>query len=385
MGGMERVIAILEILRERPRASRAELAELSGLSPATVSRAVAYLKAGGLVLESPGESDGPGRPPRVVELRPGGAHVLGIDAGGTRIRAVVTDLDGTVRGGATGMVRSPRDGGTVVRTIAQVAAEAKAAAGADRVLASAAGISGIVDRASGRVLLSPDLPGLDDLPVADRLERALGTPVRIDNDDLLAAVGEATLGAARGCADVVFLSLGFGLGAGLIVAGRPVRGAHAGAGAIAYLAPGRLGDLGSGRAIARRFVERVGGSGRIDAERVFRLAVEGDADAAVVVEEALEALGGLVVNTAALLDPEVLVIGGGLAASGPALIDGLRERLRDAVPYPPRLVASELGEDAVARGAGVMALALAKERIAQAGRQTGIRPDPARIGALELV
>lgn len=384
---MERVIAILEILRERPRASRSELAEISGLSPATVSRAVAHLKREGLVLESPAESDGPGRPAQMVALRPGAAHVLGIDAGGTRIRAIVTDLDGTVRGGATGLVRSPRDGAAVVRTIADVAAEARASVGAERVLASAAGISGIVDQAAGRVLLSPDLPGLHGLPVADRLERALGTPVGIDNDDLLAAVGEAALGSARGCMDVAFLSLGYGLGAGLIVGGRPVRGAHAAAGAIAYLAPGKLEDRASGRVIPKRYLDLTRGDRgrRVDAKRVFRLAAEGDRVAASVVREVVDALGELVVSVAALLDPEVIVLGGGLTASEGVVLAPLQERLRSSVPYPPRLVTSELGEDAVARGAAMMALALAKRRIAQSGRRSAVRTEPARIGVLELV
>jgi predicted NBD/HSP70 family sugar kinase len=383
---VDRVIAILEILRERSRASRAELAERSGLSPATVSRAVAYLKQEGLVLESSTERDGPGRPPRMVELRPGAAQVLGIDAGGTRIRAVVTDLDGSVRGRATGLVRSPRDGDEVVRTIAEVAAHARAEAGAGPVLASAAGISGIVDRAEGRVLLSPDLPGLHRMPVVDRLELAIGTPVGIDNDDLLAAVGEAALGSARGCANVAFLSLGYGLGAGLIVGGRPVRGAHAAAGAIAYLAPGTLEDRASGRVIPARYATLAGDrAGRVDAERVFRLAAQGDRVAASVVRDVIDALGELVVNVAALLDPEVIVIGGGLAASEGVVLAPLQERLRTSVPYPPSLVPSELGGDAVARGAAVMALALAKDRIARSGRRPALAAEPARIGVLELV
>ena len=101
----------------------------------------------------------------------------------------------------------------------------------------------------GRVLLSPDLPGLTGLGLAAALEDRLGVPVAIDNDDLLAAIGEAASGAAIGCRDVVFLSLGYGLGAGIIVDGRPVRGAANAAGAIGYHGPGRLEDRASGRAI----------------------------------------------------------------------------------------------------------------------------------------
>jgi len=385
---LDHSITILEALRQRPGASRGELAESTGLSPATVSRAIAKLRRSGLVEERVAGPSRTGRPPRVVELRPGAANVLGIDAGGTRVRAVLTDLEGNVRADATGLVRSPRDWKAVVASIARVAEEARSAAGGARVLAAAAGISGIVDQAAGRVLLSPDLPGLERVPVAARLERALGVPVGIDNDDLLAAVGEAAVGAARGRSDVVFLSLGYGLGAGLVLGGRPVRGARGAAGAIAYLIPGKLEDRASGRVIPKRYLERTHGkrpAGRLDAERVFRLASEGDRAAAAVVRETIDALGELVVNVAALLDPEVIVVGGGLVRDGGTILDALERRLRDSVPYPPQLVPSALGEDVVARGAAILALTLAKRRLATAGRTPTAQPEPSRIGTLEIV
>jgi len=341
-------------------------------------------------VEHVADASGTGRPPRVVELRADAALVLGIDAGGTRIRAVLADLEGAVRASVTGVVRSPEDGEAVLAAIAGLVSEARAGQPRGRVLAAAAGISGIVDQAEGTVLLSPDLPGLQGVAVADRLEESLRLPVGIDNDDVLAAVGEAAFGAARGCSDVVFLSLGFGLGAGLIVGGRPVRGARAAAGAIAYLTPGRLEDRASGRAIPERYIERVGRAGarsrgRIDAREVFVRAAEGDRAAGAIVREAVEALGQLVVNVAALLDPEVIVIGGGLAENGPTLFEPLAERLANAVPYPPRLVPSGLGEDAVARGAAALALTLAKQRLANRSRTTSAHAEPARVGALELV
>ncbi len=341
------------------------------------------------MVESVAGGLGAGRPPRTVELRPEAAFVLGIDAGGTRIRAVVTDLEGEVRASATGVVRSARRPDRVLDAIAGLAARVRSRMPRRRVLAAAAGISGIVDQPSGTVLLSPDLPGLEGVAVADRLEERLGLPVGIDNDDVLAAVGEASFGAARGCSDVVFLSLGLGLGAGLIVGGRPVRGARSAAGAIAYLAPGRLEERASGRVIPRRYLELAGretpGAGRIDAREVFRLAESGDPLAARVIEEAIEALGHLVVNVAALIDPEVIVVGGGLSDSGPRLLQRLAERLARAVPYPPRLVRSELGEDAVGRGAAALALTLAKQRLAERSRPASIHAEPARMGALELV
>lgn len=301
---------------------------------------------------------------------------------------MLTDLEGNVRADATGLVRSPTDWKAVVASIARVADKARSTAGGGRVLAAAAGISGIVHHPAGRVLLSPDLPGLEGVPVAARLERALGVPVGVDNDDLLAAVGEAAVGAARGRSDVVFLSLGYGLGAGLVLGGRPVRGARGAAGAIAYLIPGKLEDRASGRVIPKHYLERTHGkrpAGRLDAKRIFQLASEGDRAAAAVVREAVDALGELVVNVAALLDPEVIVVGGGLVRNGGMVVDALRGRLRDSVPYPPQLMRSALGEDVVARGAAILALTLAKQRLATADGSSTIQPEPWRIGALQIV
>jgi len=407
-------VTILELLRGRSPVSRAELAERSGLSPATVSRAVDRLRADGLVREVPIASAGLGRPPRLVEFRPEAAYVVGVDAGGSLLRAVLADLEGTVRARAARPASDPDDLRAILRDVAEVVGEVEAAAGGRPVLAVSAGVSGIVDHAAGSVLLSPDLPGLDGALLASLLGDALGIPVVVDNDDLLAAIGEAAVGAARGCTDVAFLSLGYGLGAGLIVDGRPVRGASNAAGAIAYLAPGRLEERASGRAIPIRYRDAIlaaergapeaderrspgpvrSGSrrrgeadraSRLDARGVFELAATGDPIAAAVVADVADALGELVVNVAALLDPEVVVVGGGLAANGAVLFDPLARRLAETLPFPPRLVPSALEGAAVVHGAVSVALAAAKQRLAGPGAQARAAPEPGRVGALDLV
>jgi predicted NBD/HSP70 family sugar kinase len=402
---MDHTVTVLEGLRRMPDATRSELAESCRLSVPTVSRAVARLMRDGLAEEQTAQVVGVGRPPRTVRLRPGAACVLGVDAGGRHLRAILADLQGTALAAVTRDIGG-LDERRLTDVIAEVALETTKAAAAGNLIAAAIGISGIVEAQSGRVLLSPDLPGLEGADVRERLGAALGVPVAVDNDDLLAAVAEAALGAAIGCRDVVFLSLGYGLGAGVIVGGRPVRGAGAAAGAIAYLAPGRLGDRASGRAIPIRYRElaeanrapTAGGTpgGRVgagaeppawpgDAAAVFERAAAGDELAARVVSEVLEALGDLVVNVAAILDPEVIVLGGGLARSGALLFSPLADRLAGAVPYPPRLAVSTLAEQAVAQGAALLAFSLAKRHLAARYGSAAVLPEPARVGALELV
>jgi predicted NBD/HSP70 family sugar kinase len=358
----------------------------------------------GLAEETVSSAAGVGRPPRTVRLRPGSACVLGVDAGGQHLRAVLADLQGTVLAAVTREIGG-LDEHQLTEVIADVAGRAMHAAPAGRLIAAAIGVSGIVETESGRILLSPDLPGLQGVPVRERLGDLLGVPVAVDNDDLLAAVAEAATGAAVGCRDVVFLSLGFGLGAGIIIGGRPVRGADAAAGAIAYLAPGRLSERASGRAIPVRYRELVAAQVRsartaedrsgdtqgpaapdeLDAAGVFARAASGDAIAASVVAEVVDALGELVVNIAAILDPEVIVLGGGMARSGQVVFSPLAERLASSVPYPPRLVASTLAEQAVAQGAALLAFSLAKQHLAARYGAPAVVPEPARVGALELV
>ena len=394
---MDQGMTILEILRQRSPASRAELAAASGLSAATVSRAVDRLRREGLVREFTVAGESLGRPPRLVELLPEAAYVVGIDAGGSMLRAVLADLEGVVRARAARPLSDPRDRQALVADLVAVAREVMGVAAGRPVLAAVAGISGIVDHADGRVLLSPDLPALDGTALARVLEDALGLPVAIDNDDLLAAVGEAAAGAARGLADVAFLSLGYGLGAGLIVAGRPVRGASHAAGAIAFLGSGRIEERASGRAIPVRYLEAVGqasaessgavappGRTGLDARAVFELAAAGDPVARAVVGDAIDALGELVIDVAALFDPEVIVLGGGLVSSGSVLFEPLASRLRAEVPFPPRLVASALEGAAVVHGAVSVALAIGRQRLSGGAGTRRIQPDQSRVGPLRL-
>ena len=390
-------LVVLEVLAKHPRASRARLAELTGLSAATVGRVVDRMRRRGILREYSIDATGVGRPPRLVELDEDAGFVVGIDAGGRTLRAAIVDLQGAMRGRLARPTRDPSDREAVVGDLVALVDELAMTVPPGLIQSVVAGISGIVDHDAGRVLLSPDLPGLDGFDLAAALAGRFERPVTIDNDDLLAAIGEATAGAAVGCRDVAFLSLGYGVGAGLIVGGRPLRGASHAAGAIAYLTPDRLEDRASGRAIPARYREALarrarraddGGSPSIvtvgDARTVFGLAAAGDATAVEVVEGVVRDLGDLIVDVAALLDPQIIVIGGGLALAGPALFDPLTQRLAEALPYPPRIAMSALQDAAVLQGAGSVALALARRRLAGVGPPSRPRPDAER-PVLELV
>jgi predicted NBD/HSP70 family sugar kinase len=371
------VIAILEALADRQRVSRAELVQATGLSGATVARTIERLRRDGVVREHPLDAVGVGRPPRVVELDATSACVVGIDAGGRTLRAAVADLGGTIRGRVARPVRdrSTRPPRRRPRGSRRRPRQARPTARDPRSRPGSRG-SWTIEEARPA---SPDCPAGLPRPagtLGDRFGSGRHRQRRPAGGD-----GEASVGAAIGCRDVVFLSLGFGLGAGIIVDGRPVRGIAHAAGAIAYLAPGRLEDRASGRAIpiryraalerARRDDDAAGGQpaetgpGAVhDARVVVDLAAAGDRVASQVMTDVLADLGDLVVDVGALLDPEVIVIGGGLAEAGAAILAPLERRIDAALPYPPRIVASVLEDAAVLHGAVSMAVALARRRIA---------------------
>jgi predicted NBD/HSP70 family sugar kinase len=383
----EPTIAVLEALARHAPVSRAELAGTTGLSAATVGRTVDRLRRVGVVREHALEASGVGRPPRVVELDDHAAYVIGIDAGGRTLRATVADLAGNLRRRVARPVSDPGSRDGLVDDLAALVGELSTGVRPGSVQALVAGVSGIVDHHEGRVLLSPDLPGLNGLALAGALRDRLDLATLIDNDDLLAAIGEASTGAAVGCRDVVFVSLGYGLGAGLIVDGRPVRGSSNAAGAIAFHSPGRLEDRASGRAIPVRYRMAAGreahGAAANDARAVFELAARGDGVAARVVGDVIADFGDLVVDVAALLDPEVIVVGGGIAEAGAALFGPLSERLASALPYPPRLVPSALEDAAVLHGAVSLALALARRRLA--GHDASVAEPEVRQPSLALL
>jgi glucokinase len=255
-----------------------------------------------------------------------------------------------------------------------------------RMVAVGVGIPGLLDTRRGIALTCPNLPNWKDVPVARLLGRSLGVPVVIDNDVNAATRAELHLGAGRGVRDLVCLTLGTGIGGGIVVDGRVVRGATGSAGEIGHMVMdpsgpdcscGRRGCLelyASGRAIARQVRERIkagaaslvldlsGGTlDGITALHVFDAARRGDRVALEVIDSAMEMLGRGLSMLVMALNPERILIGGGVARSAELIFPGVRaaihryawEPLARAVTVMP----VALGPEAGVIGAGLLALA----------------------------
>ena len=312
--------------------------------------------------------------------------LLGIDLGGTTFRVGVLGPEPRLirvaeRPTPTG--RSPAD---LLEGVVKALFALLDEAGIDRKAIAGAGIAipGSVDAVRGRSRFAPNLPGWRDVPVRDLLEEALGLPVVLDHDVRMATLAEYRLGVGRGTRTFACVTVGTGIGAGLVLDGALYRGAGGGAGEIGHLpvaandSPcgcgrhGCLETVASGRAIGERVralvragertsaLELAGRDvDRITAREVLAAAASGDPLAGRVAGEALEALVLGLVALVNVIDPEVIAIGGGVAQAGPWLFDRLRGLVR-ARAWPPgaetvRLEPAALGPRAGVIGAGVLA------------------------------
>ncbi|WP_170323733.1 ROK family transcriptional regulator [Cryptosporangium phraense] len=376
--------AVLRAVREHSPARVADLMQATGLSRPAVTRAVAELRDAGLVADVDETAQvSMGRPAQWIRFRAEAGHVVGVDVGSHKVIAMVADLAGKVVAARQVTVGEGTDGARLLQSVRDVIAEALAKAdltGAD-VWAIVVGTPGIVEESSGEVLLAPGIPGLAHLPVLAELRTITPSPVLIENDINLAVAAERWCGAAVGSDSLVFVHWGVRIGAGIIIDGKPYRGAHGAAGELGFTdvfsppeAPDPSPMLGAVSAASEQGpFERMVGTQAIaelaDAAdalaarngdvlvqpdavaAVFAAATEGDATALAVVDRIAARFARGLAALLLVLDPEEVIIGGGLSRAGETLLDAIERHLRPRILTSPRLKLSDLGGDAVALGA----------------------------------
>ena len=356
---------VLEMIRERGPVSRAEIARNADISKPTVSLALRALLEAGLVREAEAnDGDGPTYGATFYEVDPDAAGVFAIDIGARYLRMAVADVTGTIRAREDVAVAELMAGGLFAR-IPDVARRLARAGGMrrGRIAGAVVGVPGVVDPGSGAVSLAENVPGLEDEPVAELLKAALRVPVRVFNDVNLAAIGERDEGAGRGVRNFVFVSVGTGLGAGVIVGGELVAGSHGAAGELDLLRPASSSSDPAAPAIREYAAEvrRKGQDDPLDTVEIFARAREGDEWALGVVTEVARRVCTHLVPIAAIVDPELIVLGGGIGSNGDLLLPRMREMLGEALPFPPNVQTSQLRDEAVLAGALALGAADARE------------------------
>ncbi len=380
--------AILQLIREGAVLYRTDIATKLDLSPSTVSRLVDELIELNLVSESDElgpSTDRGGRRPVALQFNAQAGYLIGVDLGGTNMVGGVAYLDGTVierrkqRSRLHGV--GERNGDESLERLAALIQELRALCPEpEKIWGVGIGVPSITLKDAGIVVWAPAF-GWCDLPLRELLEAELDLPVFVENDVNLAALGEYKFGVGRSTQNLVVIFVGTGIGAGIILNGRLYRGATQASGELGYMAVG-LDSLGkhydqfgclesaaSGLGIARRaqegikagadtdILDRVDGDVKaVTAAHVFTAARAGDPLATEVVEETVRYYALAIANVACILDPEMIILGGGVTRSADMLLDGIKELIAGVVPRVPRIVASSLGKDAILQGAFAMVL-----------------------------
>lgn len=380
--------AVLETIFRKGPITRPEIAAATNLSKPTVSAAVNRLEQGRLVRAAGRRAGQRGRKPVAYVVSSRAGFVVGADIGGSNLRVAAADLFGE----AICDLKQPtaKDGSRAVAVqILEMISEVIDQAGAVHGRPLALGVSspGIVDQTSGRVtsLAYNVVPegGFDPLEVVrDRFD----LPVLVDNNVNLAAVGEKWFGLARGVSTMVFIAIGAGIGMGIIIEDELVRGAHGAAGEIAYLP--LVGDPFNPRHQLHGGLEdEIGAAGIVEAfndcrgpedpelasvQEVFDLAGTGNAAARAMVDHVASRLGTAVATVCAILDPELVVLGGGIGAS-PLLLRPVRGSAAALVPITARVETSLLGDRAALQGAIAVSLHAARTTLLSPGADVKAR------------
>ena len=356
---------VLELILQRGPLSRADLRRSLGTSFSTVTFAVQDLFEGGLLIESGRAESTGGRPPEILDVAPDIGGVLATDIGGINLRVAAADCRGTI------LFKQTRDISEMsVRRIRSLALRLNEEARTyltGPVRAMSVSIAGIVSPVTGRVIRVDNIPGWPDDADLSWLDR-FGAPLLVDNEANLAALGEHQSGIGAGVADMMFVAMGAGVGAGLILNNVLYRGATGAAGEIGLF---RRTDDDTTQWLERRtapgaIIEAYaarGGGPVTGMEQVFERAAEDDAAAIAVVSGMVEELSVGVANAIVLCNPALVVIGGGLATAGEILLSPLRQRIAELVPAVPRIEPSKLGADAAVLGAVRWATDVAQQQL----------------------
>lgn len=370
---MNQRLLLDRLFREGP-AARPQLARDVGLSQPTVIAAIEGLERAGLVVSEAGGRSQLGRPAKLYAPNPRAGSVAGIDIGRGWLHLRVADMLGnplaelTVRNTAKTAAALVELTATALGTVVE-----KAGLSPGTITHTTIGSPGVLEPRRGGVRYAANLPGWHQAGLAQALAERMGPSLSLDNDANLGAQAELSYGAGRGHTDFAYLTIGTGVGVGLVLGGEVYRGFTGAAGELGYLpmggsstprsgrrARGMLEEVAAADAVVR-YAKQAGLKERITAERVFELADHGNEKALEAVAQEGEHVALAVASIAAILDPELIVIGGRIGQNLNLLEPFITQALPRLTPMRPTLVMGQLGEDAVVRGAVAQATILARE------------------------
>jgi predicted NBD/HSP70 family sugar kinase len=367
---------VLEGVRRIGPVSRAQIARETALSKPTVSQALVALLEGGLVREAGRTSGGKGPTAVLYELNPQAGWVVGIDVGRDWVRAAIADVTGefVARRDERAQVKSAA---TLITQIGAIAHGLAADAGIKwrQVTFATVGSPGVFEPERRQVALAHALPGWGRQGLVELVQRELGTKVAFENDVNLAALGEQWHGLGKGVSDFVYLHLGTGVGMGLVLNGELYRGSAGAAGEVGYLplaetdirdpSSRRRGALDAAASASGVVADarRLGVESPLTAKRVFDEARQGSRKAQRVVAREVHRIALTIAAVSSVLDPELVILGGGIGSNGDLLLEPVDRELQTLSPFRPRIEVSALRQEATLYGSVSMALQAAQDQL----------------------
>ncbi len=373
---------VLNVLQQYRKASRIEISKYSGLSPATVTNVIQELENLGLVREA-GKTELPmGRKPILIELNPDIQYLVGLDVGIGKIIGVVINLHSDIIKSIREEFNVNSDDFDLVHEMEKVylkLIEGLPQEIINKIPGVGVSVPGLVHLEKGVLVFAPNLPNCNNVPLADKLSQLIGKPVYIENEARAMALAEARYGAARGYKNVFCIRLGYGIGGGIIINGELYRGSSYTAGEVGHMTilpsgplchcgnRGCLEVFAGGGAIASTAL-RVLSSGSnslireiaeddsssITARVVSEAAKRGDEIALKIVKDFANYIGIGIASVVNILNPEVIIVGGGVANTGELLFreikNNVKKRAFTTMMRFPEILPSMLGEQASSIG-----------------------------------
>ncbi len=361
--------SVLQAVRGGGIVSRAEIGERTGLTAMSVHRLVAELRRHRLLVSAGLSSAGAiGRPSSLFRFNASIGHVIGLDIGNETTRAALADLGGARLADietATGDIEQDLPGhlGVLIQSL-----QRDSRVKPDGLMGLAVGIAGVT-HPDGTIVRASQHHGWDGLALGALLGQAHGVDVEVRQDDHLAALAELRRGACVDLQAAVLLNVGKGIGLGIITGGAVHVGAHGAAGRATWIpvgpdlmngaVPGLVGDVLTADGIIADYRRLGGSSATAGARGVFEADAAGDHAASAAIVLFTARLAWLIATVVSILDPQLVVLGGGISRSFERLRDPLEQQVAAIVAVPPAIVASALGPGAVVAGALDAALGIA--------------------------
>ena len=385
---------ILDLIRFTPGGiSRVEIARSMELSRAAVTAIVNDLLGTGIIREAESRNVHSGRPPIVLEINPSRGHVIGIDFGATHLNLLVADISARILEEIEVGI-DIQDGPETCLAEANSRVQeilTKTHLDLKEILTIGVGVPGPIVAEAGMVVAPPIMPGWDGYPIRDTLQKFWRCPVSVNNDAELGVLGEWASGAGRGERNLVYIKVGTGIGAGLLMDGQIYRGVTGSAGEIGHLTIDENGPLcacgnqgcleafAGGRAIAEQARQAVQTGQRtqlagiqpvesITAREVAAAARRGDLIAQQILGRAGSHIGIAIAGLVNMFNPGMVIIGGGVAQTGDILLEPIRQAVqRRSLPASARvarITTAMLGRRSSSMGAVIQAITIALHQVA---------------------